>query len=84
MTRAVVPLVVARAVIHAEPVLILVTQLRRALARVLVTDVTLVADTEVRCSAQSTNHVCNVHLIVGELQLRIHVHKGDFNAHMEN
>ena len=47
MTGTVGQLVVAAAVVHAEPVLLVVTELRRALARVLVTDVARLAHTEV-------------------------------------
>ena len=47
MTGTVGQLVVAAAVVHAEPVLLVVTELSRALARVLVTDVARLAHTEV-------------------------------------
>ena len=47
MTATAGQCVVAAAVIHTEPVAFVVTELRRALARVLVTDVARLAHTEV-------------------------------------
>ena len=47
MTGTVGQLIIAAAVVHTEPVLLVVTELCRALARVLVTDVARLAHTEV-------------------------------------